>query len=65
MFSIRCNRCINLKKIEKQSWKTAKIEHFVSKYNSKRKKEVFLLMITNGEGWHIFQQKNYQHFQEE
>ena len=33
MFSIRCNRCINLKKIEKQSWKTAKIEHFVSKYN--------------------------------
>ena len=31
---------------------------YVSKHNSNRKKQLILLMILNGEGWHYFAVKN-------
>ena len=35
---------------------------YVSKYNLNRKKQVNLLMIPNGEGWHYIAVKNYPHY---
>ena len=36
---------------------------YVSKYNSYREKQVFLLMISNGEKqWHYLSVKNYPHY---
>ena len=35
---------------------------YVLKLNSNSEKQVILLMIPNGEGWHYFAVKNYQHY---
>ena len=35
---------------------------YVSKHNSNFEKQVILLMIPNGEKWHYFAVKNYQHY---
>ena len=35
---------------------------YVSKHNSNREKQVILLMILNGEGWHYLAEKNYQYY---
>ena len=39
---------------------------YVSKYNSNRQKQVALLVISNGKGWHyLAEKKNYQHYSKE
>ena len=38
---------------------------YVSKHNSNRKKQVILLMISNGEKWHYLAVKKYQHYSQE
>ena len=38
---------------------------YVLKQNSKREKQVIVLMIPNGEGWHYLPVKNYLNYQEE
>ena len=35
---------------------------YVSKTTSKREKQIILLMIWNGKGWHYLAVKNYQHY---
>ena len=36
---------------------------YVSKHNSNREKQVYLLMFPNGEGWHYLTvKKKYQHY---
>ena len=35
---------------------------YVSKHNSNSEKQVILLKISNGEGWHYLAVKNYQHY---
>ena len=35
---------------------------FVSKHNSNCKKQVIILMIPDGEGWHHLAVKNYQYY---
>ena len=35
---------------------------YVSKYNLNCEKQVILLMIPNGEGWHYLAVKNCQHY---
>ena len=35
---------------------------FVSKHSSNHEKQVILLMIPNGQGWHYLAAKNYQHY---
>ena len=35
---------------------------FISKHSSNHEKQVILLMIPNGQGWHYLAAKNYQHY---
>ena len=35
---------------------------YVSRYNSNREKQITLLMIPNGNGWHYLAVKNCQHY---
>ena len=36
---------------------------YVSKHNSNSEKQIILLVFPNGEGWHYFAVKKYQHYQ--
>ena len=38
---------------------------YISNHNSNREKQVIILMIPNGEGWHYLALNDYQHYQEE
>ena len=35
---------------------------YISKHNSYHEKQIILLMISNGEGWHYLSEKNYMHY---